>query len=209
MGRRLFVGINISNREILDGIEMIVNRLRRAGLSASFVPRANLHVSLKFLGDVPESRLNDVIACVKRACDGASPFELKIGGAGFFPKKHSLKDARVLFVRAEEAEDDGLLGSLALRLSEEFSSCKLGVMRMDQMDGKARFMPHITIARIRRPQDVAVISKVEGFFDKQSQEPNTYIGVEKVNSVCLKQSTFVQGGGRHPEYRTLFEHKLS
>lgn len=196
---RLFISVDIESQETRKRITGMIEELKKAGLGreASFVPSENLHLSLKFLGDVPESRMKEVTGCIEAACAGVAPFELRIAGLGFFPEGHSLRHARVLFVKAT-TEPGGVLEGIAGRLSRELYSRRIG-----KRDDKP-FASHITLARIRRPPLDSALPALEETMRRNDE--NAYIGAEVVNSVRLKESRL--GMGRPPMYETRFNCEL-
>lgn len=111
-------------------------RLRDKGMEASWIPEDNLHLSLVFLGDVSENRLDDVILCLQSAASGTAEFAVTVTGPGWFGSPRS---PRVLW--AGIREEKGLAG-LQARLNGELRA--LGFPTEDRP-----YVPHITLARIK------------------------------------------------------------
>src|SRR5262245_36727470 len=65
-----------------------VKRLREAvpEASASWSRPENIHLTLKFFGDVKQERLARISAAAARVADDYTPFQIRIGGTGVFPK---------------------------------------------------------------------------------------------------------------------------
>ncbi len=129
-----------------------------------WVSTANLHVTLKFLGETPEDRVQAICECVEEVCGSVSVFRIRLGRLGAFP---SLSHPRVLFFRAEEGvtELKHLAGVLDAALSE-----RLGLARE-----KRPFRAHATIARIKtrlRPETVERL-KAAAPLVRASQEVET------------------------------------
>lgn len=105
----------------------------RASMPGRFIPRENWHVTLAFLGDVPETLLPDVEDALDTAARG-------IGGITLAP------DRLGKFERSADASfwlglaDDPRLTALATRLREELREREI------DFDDKP-FLPHITLAR--------------------------------------------------------------
>ncbi|HNW34299.1 MAG TPA: RNA 2',3'-cyclic phosphodiesterase [Candidatus Ozemobacteraceae bacterium] len=97
-------------------------------------PESQLHITLAFMGEVPEEDLPRIIAAGEAAAQALEPFSLKLGSAGGFPNDHA---PRVWFVHAESP---GLL--------KLYDALKPGVVRW--ADAKP-FKGHLTIARPRSP----------------------------------------------------------
>jgi len=96
-----------------------------------------IHLTLKFLGNIPSGRVAEITEAMKKATQGISPFQLEISGLGAFP---SLKQARVFWV--------GVSGELAklsgLQQNIDSELAALGFAREERP-----FVPHLTLARIR------------------------------------------------------------
>lgn len=95
---------------------------------------AQLHITLAFMGEVPEEALPEVIAAGETAARDIAPFSVKLGSAGGFPTDHI---PRVWFIHAESPE--------LMRLCEIL---KPGVARWADLKP---FKAHLTIARPRLP----------------------------------------------------------
>ena len=126
---RLFVALGLPERI----------RLRLATLAvgidgARWVPPENLHVTLRFIGEVAEDRAEDVDSAL--AAVRARPFALSLAGVGHFGK---LRKARSVWA-AVEAND--LLNRLQ-------ASVESAVVRAGFPAEARKFRPHVTLARIK------------------------------------------------------------
>jgi RNA 2',3'-cyclic 3'-phosphodiesterase len=135
-GVRTFVCIEVPPA-IQARVEALQRALRRADAPVSWVKPANIHLTIKFLGDVAASRLGDVRQAVERACQPIRPFEVTVAGAGCFP---SARSPRVLWVGLDPLPDE--LRKLHANVEAELE--RLGFAREAR-----RFSPHLTIARVR------------------------------------------------------------
>jgi 2'-5' RNA ligase len=107
---------------------------------ASWAREANLHLTLKFLGEIPQRQVADLSSAASRAVEGIAPFSIRLERTGVFPKP---SQARVLWIGINDFSRG--LGELHQRLESECA--KVGFAR------EARpFHPHLTIARLRQPQ---------------------------------------------------------
>ncbi len=98
----------------------------------------NVHLTLKFLGEVPEENLDGVRGVLGRICERRGPFEAAISGFGAFP---SSRKARVVWADITEGRD--ALRALAEDL--EGSLASLGFAR----ETRHAFRPHVTLGRAR------------------------------------------------------------
>lgn len=116
--------------------------------ASRWTPPESIHLTLKFLGDVPASRLPDIAEAMRQACRGHRPFAIALAGLGCFP---NYRRPRVAWV--------GVTGDIAAlqRLQEaiEEAMAALGY----PLEGRA-FSPHLTIARLQRR---ASAKEVEAF----------------------------------------------
>ena len=134
---RAFVAIELPDRA-RTALAELVEQLKRArvrGLRP--VSPTGIHLTLKFLGDVPVTQVESIAAEIRRAASGQRSFSVVLDGVGVFPKRG---EPRVLWVGL----DGDLPALLALHQAVEDSLERLGYAR-ERRD----FSPHLTVARIR------------------------------------------------------------
>ena len=113
---------------------------------ASWAREANLHLTLKFLGEVQQSSVQDFSNAVSRAVAEVKPFSIRLEQTGAFPKHGQ---PRVLWIGINDPT--GKLGELHARLEEE--SARAGFAK------EARpFHPHLTVARLRKPEHARTLA---------------------------------------------------
>jgi len=105
-------------------------------------PPEQLHITLRFIGDVDESRIPALVSAVEAACAGTGPFEVSIKGIGCFPNE---RRPSVVWVGAEPHDR---LTSLSDGISRQL---KRSHFRFDE---KA-FKSHITVGRCNGPTDIS------------------------------------------------------
>src|ERR1051325_888630 len=138
---RTFIAIEIPHdlrAAVIDHIKHV--RETVPDVSASWSRDDNLHLTLKFLGDVPIARIGDVSAAVSAAARAAGPFELILAGSGVFPTRGRPSG---LWIGIEDPS--GGLHRVQRCLEEE---CAAHGFNRDARG----YHPHLTIARIRKPQ---------------------------------------------------------
>lgn len=125
------------------------SRLREAvsEASASWSRPENVHLTLKFFGNVPTQSLSEISAAASRVAKEFSSFQIRIGGTGVFPRRSR---PQVLWIGVEDSS--GHLSDLQQRLEEEFE--REGFPKDDR-----GFRPHLTIARLRRPEDARQLAE--------------------------------------------------
>ena len=137
-GIRTFVCIEVP-ASVRARIEALQRTLRLNDVPISWVKPANIHLTIKFLGDVAASRMDDVRGAVERACEGIPPFAITVEGAGCFP---SARSPRVLWVGLSPVPDE---------LRRLHANIETALEREGFAREAKRFSPHLTIARVRDP----------------------------------------------------------
>jgi RNA 2',3'-cyclic 3'-phosphodiesterase len=112
---------------------------------ARWVPAGQMHLTLRFIGEVPERAVSPLAAALGRV--PVSPLAVRLDGVGAFP---SPRHAMVLYARV--APDPALL---AMQSGVEEAVRSVGV----EGDERA-FRPHVTLARLRQPGGHAASSFV-------------------------------------------------
>lgn len=137
---RLFVAIEPPD-PVRRRLASLVDELRRlAGRHASevkLVPAENVHLTMQFLGAVPEERLASVEDAVAAAAGGSRPLSLEVRGAGGFP---NARRPRVLW--AGVAGETDALVQLARDLGRRLAP--LGFPPEERA-----FSAHLTLGRAR------------------------------------------------------------
>lgn len=134
---RLFVAVPVPD-DVREAVRELLDPLRSGPFarSARWVHLDTLHLTLRFLGDVDPALAGRVPAAVHEALDGASAFDVRLGGAGSFPP--SGRKIRALWLGILQGADE--LGGLARSLDAPLAS--LGWPPDDRP-----YRPHLTIAR--------------------------------------------------------------
>ena len=140
---RLFLAFEISEAQRDALVQLRAAAPTTIAKTGRWVPAANWHLTLHFLGDVPRARLNELKDGLATLAAGSA--ELVLRGLGCFPKRGA---ARVLWagVAAEPA------------LFECYEQLAQALARLKFSLPERPFAPHITLARFRPPQDRAVLA---------------------------------------------------
>lgn len=157
-GVRLFIAITL-DEQVRSRLAAVQARLRDRCQGVRWVRPEQVHVTLKFLGEVRDRDVPSVCAAVEYAAGAGKPFSLTVAGSGCFPKRGPVR-----IVWAGLDEPSGALLGLASALENECE--KLGFPRE-----RRPFSPHITIGRVREDRsDGKIRSAVDSFqFDSVSQ----------------------------------------
>jgi len=135
---RSFIAIELPEK-VLEGLARLRKELERDGHKfVKWVDPGGVHLTLKFLGNIPSKRVAEITEAIEEATQGISPFNLEISGLGAFP---SLKQARVFWVGI-----GGEVDKLS-RLQQNIDSA-LAILGFAKEERS--FVPHLTLARIRQ-----------------------------------------------------------
>jgi RNA 2',3'-cyclic 3'-phosphodiesterase len=145
---RTFCAIELPGN-VQTQLEEHVRRLREAVpvASASWGRPENVHLTLKFFGNVPKEKLTGISDAAARVAGEFAPFQIRIGGTGVFPRRSR---PQVLWIGVEDSS--GHLSNLQARLEEEFA-------RESFPKEDRGYRPHLTIARLRRPEDARQLAE--------------------------------------------------
>jgi len=180
---RTFLAVNVSvetTRKVTVFQEQLRKDFQTDTMRISWVPSANIHQTIRFLGEVDSELTEAVEAAMGRAVRHVEPFFVTTAGLGAFP---SAQHPRVLWVGLQD--DDGGLAALFSAVGSELE--QIGFPR----DPRG-LSPHLTIGRIRRSdKDIADI--VESHSDK-------IFGTSRVEECLLYESSLHRRGA---EYRIL------
>jgi len=134
---RTFVAVEASPA-IRHAAQRLIDSLRAAPAQVKWVAPENMHVTLKFLGDVDPREIHNVCRVIEDAAAGVEPFELEIRGAGAFP---NLRRPGTVWLGAGQGAEQ--LAALARPIEKALQ--RLGFRREPR-----RFHGHLTLGRVRR-----------------------------------------------------------
>lgn len=172
---RLFVALNLPDdvrRPLWDAI----GPLRERELPVTWVRPENVHVSLKFLGEVDDARAPEIAAALTRAVHGARGIPMHIDGFGVFP------DYRRPHVIWAGVEPEPALELLQHEVERVFAP--LGF----PTEARA-FRPHLTLGRAKRDAKPRDFSGLE-----DALAAALFTATTVVAGVDLMQSTLQPGG---------------
>ena len=144
---RTFCAIELPDEVCARATERIRDlRNRFPNLSASWNRDGKFHLTLKFLGEIPQTRVGGLSRAATLAVEGFSPFKIIVEGVGAFPAHGPPK---VLWIGISDPTRK--LNELYERLEEE---CAKEGFTKEQRP----FHPHLTLARLRKPQGARTLA---------------------------------------------------
>jgi RNA 2',3'-cyclic 3'-phosphodiesterase len=135
---RTFIAVELPPRVKARAAELI-KQLRAAAADVNWVHPEQMHLTLKFLGDVPDTEVPDICRVVREVAARFEPFEVICRGAGAFP---DIQRPRTVWIGITDGGEE--LRRLQAALDEDLQA-KLGIAREHR-----GFHPHLTIGRVKR-----------------------------------------------------------
>ena len=159
---RLFVAITLDD-DIRSALSRVQAGLGRECNGVRWIPAEQLHVTVKFLGEVPDANVTSVAEAMTRGAARATPFSMDLGGCGCFPPRGGVR-----IVWAGIHEESGALLRCADVVEQE-------LVQIGFQKERRPFSGHITIGRVREDRSHGRIrSAAEAFqFDPVSQSVST------------------------------------
>lgn len=183
---RAFIAIEAFNPELVRHIEAVQKRLSALPARISMVNPKNVHMTLKFLGETSEPKIEEARERLSQI--NQQRFTFKVSGLGFFP---NVRRPRVVFLRVKEGGDT--IRKLAEKVEDIFHG--IGFPRE-----RRAFSPHVTIARVKSPRSIGRIPD-----DLLEMGRSIDIAIA-VDAIKLKKSTLTPKG---PIYSDLYVKTLS
>ena len=179
---RMFVAL-VPPPEVVEHISEFLEPRRDADPALRWTESYQWHLTLAFLPEVGTRSLDDLVERLTRAAARRSAFTVSLAGSGAFP---SAARARVLWLGAASDPTESLS---RLATGVRAAANKAGAV----VEG-GRFRAHLTLARLRKPQDATRWLRILGSFEGQ-RWPAT--------SIELIESHLGQGVAGHPRYETI------
>ena len=140
---RAFVAV-VPPPEVVEHLDAFLE-VRRGAAAYRWAPVEQFHVTLAFLADVPDRRLDGLVERLGRAAGRRHAFAATIAGGGAFP---NVGRSRVLWAGLD-LDEDGRTEVSRMATGARAAASRAGV----PVDGQ-RFRAHVTVARLGHPQEV-------------------------------------------------------
>jgi 2'-5' RNA ligase len=178
---RAFIAINLP-AEVREKLERVQRELKSALADSDvrWTKPEQVHLTLKFLGDIAADSLEDLKRAIQRACEGIAPFLLRAESLGVFPDSQK---PRVIWVDVHGETD------FLRRLQERVEQETVAWRELEQRT----FQPHLTLARVHKlkPQEAQILrEKIRG-------QTAAQFGTWRAVQVDLMQSKLSSTGAEH------------
>jgi len=186
---RTFIAIELP-KEIRDSLANLQDKLKSTGADVKWVEPDNIHLTLKFLGEIDDQKLDKITSILENIAKDKNSFHIFISSIGAFPR---ISSPRVIWVGIDmgEKETKGIVKALEEKIE------KIGIPKEDRP-----FSSHITIGRTRSALNLQKLA--EGL---KTLENDLKIKVAEfdVTKITLFKSTLTPKG---PIYEVLKETNL-
>lgn len=178
-GIRVFIALDLSP-EIEKNLAELTSQLqsRLPGAPVRWVPAKNIHLTIKFLGDVSVSNLEVLQKLLQSESGRHFPFEFSAGGIGAFPTNSR---PRVVWVGIEAPAE-----LQALHRGIDTETARLGYAREER-----EFSPHLTLGRVSRNATSGDMRQIR---DLLSSCKVGFLGATRVQALQLYRSDLRPGG---------------
>ena len=173
--KRVFIGIPIGHKikSILPSLKSTVHCSRDI---IRWIPPDNIHLTLSFLGNISDKDIPNIVQSLEN-CITSKYFKIKIESTGVFP---SANFPKILWIGIGKGADD---------LTSLQQDIEISVRKFKGIYRREKFMPHITIARIRRSRrKIDVLPFLNTVYSPTELD---------VNSICLYESILLPKGTRY------------
>lgn len=174
---RCFIAIDLPE-ELKRRIGDFIARIGAVSVDIRWVPSENIHLTLKFLGNIKDDILVNIGRSLRNICMIHKPFNISLQGTGAFP---NLKNPNVLWIGVRRSEE---LKNLYVDIEEAMS--KLGFPKEER-----KHNPHLTIGRVKNRGNILPTMK---YIDESKQE---FFGIIPVTDVHLMNSILKPSGAEY------------
>ena len=175
---RAFIAIELSD-QIKETVRNFQEHLKPSGCDIAWVKPENIHLTLKFLGDVKTKMLPSVIETLRDVCKDLRPFDTTLTQSGVFP---DLRHPRVVWVGLDDS--DANLTRLAGLWKRPWAT--------SASKGKRDFQAHITLGRIKSGKNIQRLSESLSVTSYRKASPKIYTAFVFTKASWPPAARFIQ-----------------
>ena len=179
---RSFIAFDLNNESVLQRFREVQDKLVKTGADLKLVEPQNIHITMRFLGDIRPAMVDPIHEAMKKV--SFSAFNCEIRGLGAFP---DLRYARVIWAGIRKGAEE---------LKNVFNQLEPNIQQLGFRPDPKGFSPHLTLARVKTGRNKAELARcVQDLADYD-------FGVVRADCLRLKKSVLTPKG---PLYSTLRE----
>jgi len=180
---RSFIAFDMENEQVLSRLAAAQKLLRETGADLKFVEPQNIHVTMRFLGDISLGMVDNIHEAMKNV--KFTPFNIQLRGLGVFP---TLNFPRVVWAGMSEGVE---------QLKSIFAQLEPQLRALGFSADAYGFSPHLTIARVKSGVNKQLLAELI------TKKADYEFGTIKADCLRLKRS---QLSPRGPSYSTIREY---
>lgn len=178
--KRLFAAIPIHlSNETIENLKQLQDKLKDDKIK--WVDLQNTHLTMKFFGETPEDRVDDICESLDIACAGIEPFKMEMNRLGIFGSHYKPK---VIWLGFKENEE---VIRLQKNIAEELEKIEI-------YEDRQNFVPHLTVGRVRHIQHKDFFQEMIEKFKHRFSQTN------EIKELHLYESILKSSG---PEYQII------
>jgi len=147
---RTFIAVELQ-KDVQNFIGEYIDSLKNIVHDVNWVRPENLHITIKFLGEIPDNIVNKITEAISKTASGYGPFSLVLSNLGFFP---SVNAARVVWIGADGGID---------HLLDFFHDLENNLEAIGFDRESRTFSPHLTIGRVKKDKKAKIPDKFPEF----------------------------------------------
>ena len=174
---RCFISVTLPD-DVRRPMADLIAELKKTKPDVSWVPAENIHLTLKFLGNIDDSLIPLIKERITKKLSHYNAFYIKIVGVGCFPSE---RRPRVLWIGVERSD---LLNSIQKDMEAEVE--EFGFAPEDRP-----FSPHLTFGRVRSQRGIAEMLR------RVTEFRTADFGLVEVKSIHIMKSDLKPTGAEH------------
>ena len=175
MAIRMFIALDL-DESIRQRLTQAAREFPEGNSKIRWVPPENLHVTVKFLGNVAKARARNVCELMPKVAEGIEPFDFEVVGLRCVPP-----GGRVKMIWADIHEPTGRLAAAAGLVETAMTSLRFP-------REKRQFVPHITVGRVKMTEDSP------GLRAAAAQHAETHFGRQDARELVTYSSKLIPNG---------------
>jgi 2'-5' RNA ligase len=181
---RTFIAIMLDG-SLHNTLTEVVEKFASSKASVKWVAPENTHVTLKFLGNVDEARLEEVYTACERATEGFGPIELEMKAVGCFP---TMNRPKIVWLGIERGTD--LVKEIQQSIESEL---ELAGFPSEQRE----FTAHLTIGRVKGKEGISNLCRL------LEEDRNVFIGSMRAEKISVMKSKTTPAGAIYTELKSI------
>jgi RNA 2',3'-cyclic 3'-phosphodiesterase len=181
---RAFLALDLPD-SLRPSLALVIEELKRSRADVRWVAVGNIHLTLKFFGNVPDEEIGALALAARQAAATSAPLQLQVTGAGAFPSPQA---PRVVWLG---------LGGEVLPLTHLFHQLEKAFTALGHLPEGRAFNPHLTLGRVKSPANRERLAKLLTTLPPLNWPPFT------VKELILFQSVLSPQGSKYTPLKVI------